>query len=226
MRRLLLLILGFVATWLGATLPAVAAAELPARPELVHAYIYDTVGAAAQSPDTNKRGPPAGDNTARYDTYRYDQFIKLAQVAHDPGTVEGSNGHAQGASVVVDRGPVAANSGSRIALNQAAGNAARDAISAAHPGSLIEQSFTTTAGVRRLDVLTRGLVGIESKVGRTSLTGATRSQIAKDSLLLQNGDVNGIQWVFSRSGVTGQIGPTGPLADALSKAGIPWSLAP
>jgi hypothetical protein len=130
-----------------------------------------------------------------------------------------------GPKIVVATG-VAANSGSRIALNQAAGNAARDAISAAHPGSLIEQSFTTTAGVRRLDVLTRGLVGIESKVGRTSLTGATRSQIAKDSLLLQNGDVNGIQWVFSRSGVTGQIGPTGPLADALSKAGIPWSLAP
>lgn len=121
---------------------------------------------------------------------------------------------------------VAANSGSRIAANAAAGNAARDALAAAHPGSLIEQSFTTTAGVRRLDILTQGLVGIESKVGRTSLTATTRSQIAKDSLLLRNGDVNGIEWVFSRSGVTGQIGPTGPLADALSKAGIPWSLAP
>ncbi|NTW40492.1 MAG: hypothetical protein HGA44_11505 [Cellulomonadaceae bacterium] len=78
----------------------------------------------------------------------------------------------------------------------------------------------------RLDVLTQCLVGIESKVGRTSLTATTRSQIAKDSLLLRNGDVNGLKWVFSRSGVTGQIGPTGPLADELGKAGIPWRLAP
>jgi len=121
---------------------------------------------------------------------------------------------------------VAAESGSQIAVNAAAGNAARDALAAAHPGSLIEQSFTTTAGVRRLDILTQSRVGIESKVGRTSLTAATRSQIAKDSLLLGNGDVTGIEWVFSRSGVTGQIGPTGPLASALDKAGIPWSLAP
>lgn len=120
----------------------------------------------------------------------------------------------------------AANGGSRIAANQAAGNAARDRLLAAYPWALPEQSFTTTAGVRRLDILTQGLVGIESKVGRTSLTATTRSQIAKDSLLLRNGDVNGVEWVFSRSGVTGQIGPTGPLADALGKAGIRWSLAP
>jgi hypothetical protein len=77
--------------------------------------------------------------------------------------------------------------------------------------------------VRRLDILTQGGLGIESKVGRTSLTATTRSQIAKDGLLLRSGDVTGIEWVFSR---TGQIGPTGPLADALSKAGIPWRLAP
>lgn len=68
--------------------------------------------------------------------------------------------------------------------------------------------------------------GIESKVGRTSLTAATRSQIAKDGLLLRNRDVASIEWVFSRSGVTGKIGPTGPLAGALSEAGIPWRLAP
>jgi len=132
----------------------------------------------------------------------------------------------QGETARVSDSVVAANGGSRIAANQAAGNAARDRLLAAYPGALPEQSFTTTAGVRRFDILTQGLVGIESKVGRTSLTATTRSQIAKDSLLLRNGDVNGIEWVFSRSGVTGQIGPTGPLADALSKAGIPWSLAP
>jgi len=135
-------------------------------------------------------------------------------------------GEASPQSLIVVATGVAAESGSRIAANQAASNAARDALASAHPGSLIEKSFSTTAGVRRLDVLTQGGLGIESKVGRTSLTAATRSQIAKDSLLLRNGDVTGVEWVFSRSGVTGQVGPTGPLSDALGKAGIPWSLAP
>lgn len=46
-------------------------------------------------------------------------------------------------------------------------------------------------------------------------------------MLLQNGDVNGVQWVFGRSGgVTGQTGPTGPLGAAFDKAGITWTLGP
>ncbi|MEP7765667.1 DUF6531 domain-containing protein [Sanguibacter sp. 25GB23B1] len=113
-----------------------------------------------------------------------------------------------------------------IAANQAAGNAGRDAIAARFPGSQIEQTFTTSAGVRRLDVLTVTRMGIETKVGRTSLTTMTTSQIAKDSLLLQSGQVRSIEWMFMRSGVTGQIGPTAPLAAALNKAGINWSLVP
>lgn len=105
--------------------------------------------------------------------------------------------------------------GSRIRANQAAGNAARDAIAAAHPGSLIEQSFVTAFGVRRLDVLAKSGLAIESKVGRTSLTSTIQAQIAKDQWLLQNSvDVTAVEWVFSCSGVTGQIGPTGPLAAA------------
>jgi len=105
---------------------------------------------------------------------------------------------------------VAAESGG-IAANAAAGNAARDAIAAQYPGSLTEQTFSTALGARRVDVLTQDGLAIESKVGRTSLTSGIQSQIAKDQLLLQNGDVNGVQWVFGRSRVTGQIGPTGPL---------------
>lgn len=140
--------------------------------------------------------------------------------------VRGGSATAEETSAVQRDFSVAAEGGSRIAANQAAGNAARDVLAAAHPGSLIEQSLTTTAGVRRLDILTQSRLAIEAKVGRTSLTATTRSQIAKDSLLLRNGQVSDVEWVFSRSGVTGQVGPTGPLADALSKAGIPWSLAP
>lgn len=129
MRRLLLLILGFLATWLGATLPAVAAAELPTHPEFVHAYTYDSVGAAAPYDTSNERGPPTGDYIARDAadhgscgasacqyaptapiTYRYDHPIKFVQIAPGARTIERSDGVAHGASVV-DRGRVAANAG-------------------------------------------------------------------------------------------------------------------
>lgn len=113
-----------------------------------------------------------------------------------------------------------------IAANQAAGNAARDVIAASHPGSEIEQTFNTALGARRVDVVTQNLVGIESKVGRTSLTGTTSAQIAKDVWLLQNNELANIQWVFTRSAVTGKVGPTGPLARALGAAGISWVVAP
>jgi hypothetical protein len=170
------------------------------------------------------------DRAATSNSYAYDDPAKLAHTDSSTGYAAYKAAvRAGGLTAIpcaVPGAMVAANGGSRIAANQAAGNAARDALAAAHPGSLIEQSFTTTAGVRRLDILTQSRLGIESKVGRTSLKATTRSQIAKDSLLLRNGQVTGMEWVFSRSGVTGQIGPTGPLADALSKAGIPWSLAP
>ena len=46
-------------------------------------------------------------------------------------------------------------------------------------------------------------------------------QIAKDQLLFESGQVSGIQWQFA-SEVTGRIGPSGPLAAVLEKAGIPW----
>ena len=172
--------------------------------------------------------PGAQSSLASVTAYTYDVKVHLA-AGHDAREALRApplDAAAEAPIAPVSRSAtgVAAKAGG--AANQLAGNAARDVLAAAHPGSLIEQSLSTTAGVRRLDVLTRGGLGIESKVGRTSLTAATRSQVAKDSLLLGNGDVTGMEWVFSRSGVTGQMGPTGPLADALGKAGIPWSLAP
>ncbi len=242
-------LLRLVAAVVGLLLPVVPAqvhaVETPAG---VSAYTYDSQHRPALLTDTaTERGPPAsyGRGSAHVADYHWscgDQArpegatsgattacnapAEFVQVTRATGMTQPSVQGDAGALLSLGRSDVAANGGSRIAANQAAGNAARDALAAAHPGSLIEQSFTTTAGVRRLDILTQGLVGIESKVGRTSLTATTRSQIAKDSLLLRNGDVNGIEWVFSRSGVTGQIGPTGPLASALDKAGISWSLAP
>ena len=35
-----------------------------------------------------------------------------------------------------------------------------------------------------------------------------------------------VRFGINARAVTGQIGPSAPLADALNKAGIPWSLAP
>ncbi|HEU5004348.1 MAG TPA: RHS repeat-associated core domain-containing protein, partial [Actinomycetota bacterium] len=113
-----------------------------------------------------------------------------------------------------------------IIANQAAGNAARDAIAARYPGANIEQTFQTALGARRVDVLTQDGLAIESKVGYTSLTKSIQLQIAKDQLLMQNPAISGVEWVFSASAVTGQVGPSGPLAEALDKAGIAWSIGP
>jgi RHS repeat-associated protein len=136
-----------------------------------------------------------------------------------------------GTAVIDADGTVAARTGAAVdgggvVANQAAGNAARDAIAAAYPGSATEVSFPTALGTRRVDLLTRNRIAIESKVGRTSLTSTVRSQIAKDQWLLENGRVRGVQWIFVRSTVNGQIGPTGPLQAALNKAGISWRLWP
>ena len=113
----------------------------------------------------------------------------------------------------------------QVLANQAAGNAARDAIAARYAGAEIEQTFQTDLGLRRVDVLTSQGEAIESKVGYTSLTRSVQSQIANDQWLLANSpDVTGVSWEFSPSAVTGQVGPSGPLAAALDKAGIPSSI--
>jgi RHS repeat-associated protein len=108
----------------------------------------------------------------------------------------------------------------QVLRNQAAGNAARDAISAARPGSLIEQNFRVTGGLRRVDVLD-GVTAIESKVGRTSLTAPVRQELARDIKMLRSGQVDAVQWHFSPSPATGLGGPTGPLRAKLDKFGIP-----
>ncbi len=118
-----------------------------------------------------------------------------------------------------------ANAASRIMLNKAAGDAARDAIAAENPGSRIETTFSIpNLGVRRVDVLTPGGVAIESKVGYTGLTSVTRAQISKDLAILQREpSVTNVQWVFTRSDITGRSGPSPALQNALDDAGIMWS---
>jgi RHS repeat-associated protein len=125
----------------------------------------------------------------------------------------GAGGNGEGAGVTNNAVP-------QVLRNQAAGNAARDAIAGARPGSLIEQNFRVTGGRRRVDVLD-GVTAIESKVGRTSLTAPVRQELARDIKLLRSGQVDAVQWHFSPSPTTGLGGPTGPLRAKLDKFGIP-----
>jgi len=111
--------------------------------------------------------------------------------------------------------------------NQDWGNDVRDAIAAEHPGSDIEQSFETSLGGRRIDVLTPEGLAIESKTGYTSLTPTVAREIAKDKLLLQdqNNEINAVKWIFSGNRF-GESGLSGPLADALNEAGISHEVRP
>jgi len=77
----------------------------------------------------------------------------------------------------------------------------------------------TSKGGRVVDQLVGG-VAHESKVGRTSLTKTIKSQIAKDVELVAKQKIESSVWHFFRSPVTGQAGPTAPLANALNNAGI------
>ncbi|WP_152530593.1 hypothetical protein [Paraburkholderia dilworthii] len=71
-----------------------------------------------------------------------------------------------------------------------------------------------------VDQLAPGNVANEGKVGYVAYDAFTAQQVAKDAELLNTGAVNGVTWNFYRSPVTGQVGPSPALSDALNKAGI------
>ena len=106
---------------------------------------------------------------------------------------------------------VAANGGSRIAANKAIGDAAADAIASQYPGALREVTLQAGSGTRRLDVLTPQGLAIESKVGRSSLTKATRQQIQRDTELMNDplSGVSSVEWHSGTSPVTGAAGERG-----------------
>ncbi len=58
------------------------------------------------------------------------------------------------------------------------------------------------------------------KVGRISLTSATKLQVLKDAKLLKSGAVKEVVWEFSTSQVTGKGGPTPQLLNLLQQNGI------
>lgn len=118
------------------------------------------------------------------------------------------------------RPPVAPRS--RILSNKLAGDRARNAIAAREAPAVVEKTFKTVGGPRRVDVVKIGetRVGIESKVGRVSLTPEIRQELARDWWLRNQGQLDKIVWEFSRSAVTNKIGPTKPLLEKLKQLGF------
>ncbi len=86
-------------------------------------------------------------------------------------------------------------------------------------GGESQAAFRTSLGRRVVDQLVNG-VAHESKVGYASLTTSTANQIAKDAELIASGQIRGAIWHFSSSPVTGRVGPSAPLRQALGEAGI------
>lgn len=115
-----------------------------------------------------------------------------------------------------------------VQANKQAGDAVRDLIAAREAPALTEQVFSTVGGVRRVDVLKLGdeLVGIESKVRRTSLDSRVRRELARDWWLRRQGQVDRIQWEFTPSSTTGAGGPTQPLLEKLGKLGFDVRINP
>ena len=109
-----------------------------------------------------------------------------------------------------------------VLANKASGDAVRDSIAARELTKLVEQTFTTIGGARRVDILIDGqkVIAIESKVGRTALEQRVRQEMARDWWLKRQGQVHEVVWEFTRSPVTGGIGPTKNLLEKLKKLGI------
>lgn len=80
--------------------------------------------------------------------------------------------------------------------------------------------FKTGLGRRFVDQFADGVIN-ESKVGYTTLTSTVQKQIQKDAWLVANNQqVESAAWHFFQSPVTGLVGPSGPLREALTSAGI------
>lgn len=78
-----------------------------------------------------------------------------------------------------------------------------------------KRAVKTLFGDRFYDVRTSAGVGVEAKLGRTSLSKFVSKRLAKDVAALRAGDVSGVVWVFGKSPVTGLGGPTKPLEQKL-----------
>jgi RHS repeat-associated protein len=77
-------------------------------------------------------------------------------------------------------------------------------------------------GHRRYDAIisSLGIQGFEAKVGYVAMSDRIREEIANDAANLASGAVQSVTWVFYKNPLTGKIGPSQPVLDALHNAGI------
>jgi len=117
---------------------------------------------------------------------------------------------------------------SGIQANKRAGDLVRDEIATREAPAKTEQTFKTVGGVRRLDVLKLGdkTIAIESKVGLTGLRARERQELARDWWLRRQGQVGDVRWEFSRSKVTGEVGPKPQLQEKLDKLNFDVKINP
>jgi RHS repeat-associated protein len=80
------------------------------------------------------------------------------------------------------------------------------------------------SGWRAIDVLTTGGTAVEVKSGRVGIDGDIRRQIARDVALMdtEQNDVDSVVWVFTASPITGRMGPTRSVENALKDAGVSY----
>ncbi|HBO33786.1 MAG TPA: hypothetical protein DD636_03465 [Anaerolineaceae bacterium] len=86
-------------------------------------------------------------------------------------------------------------------------------------GGVSQKYFPKNLGKRYVDIYANR-IAMESKVGYVPLTNSSKMQVLKDYFLLQNNRVQGVEWYFFKSPVTGKIGPSGPLLNFLNDHNI------
>ena len=92
-------------------------------------------------------------------------------------------------------------------------------------GGVSQQYMRTNLGGRFLDqYVPESSAGFEAKTGFQYLSQSNAMQIAKDNELLSTGQLNSMEWRFYRSPVTGQVGGSGPLLQALNDLGIVYRM--
>ncbi|MBK8909915.1 MAG: RHS repeat-associated core domain-containing protein [Chlorobi bacterium] len=126
----------------------------------------------------------------------------------------------QVSSSVGARGGISQSSGNTIRANNANGKA-QEAKFQQQNGGKNGVSIKTNQGARVVDNVKKDQAN-EIKTGRTPYSSRIQSQVKKDAEILKSnlGDIQGVTWHFYPSPVTGQVGPTLRLLNALQEHGI------
>ncbi len=152
------------------------------------------------------------------DSYSFDDAVHDVGKSTFGGALTGAitSGYAKAVSKIANKGV----SGSKTYMTGKEGEEELARL----VGGKSQQYRKTSLGGRYIDQLSADKIAHESKVGYTTLTKRIRTQILKDSELINTGSVEGANWHFFTSGVTGKGGASQPLLDFLTKNGISYTI--